>query len=170
MSRLVAYHLVNGVMNRIEVKVFEFFAKSNLSQSKEKQIRYNLLSFSEDEHIVILNKILTYICVSGNESTFDFLFKFILTVNGFNVISRMNFDMIKDYQDERITCLKVMKSANNEEDIRSGVFPLLKNDHVQNFLYQLITNVNMPPHFAPLYLYFLKSFRKKGGSKRYLHA
>lgn len=139
--------------------------KVSFDYGEEKQIRYNLLSFSEDDQIIILNKILTYICASGNESAFDFLFKFILSVNDFNVISNINFDLVKDYHDERIACLKAMKFVNGEKGVVTEILPLLENEHVQNFIYHLISNINMPSHFAPLYLYFLKDCRKKGAQK-----
>lgn len=128
---------------------------------KDDFFRNNLLLFNEDEQIIITNKIITYLSASGNLSILDFMCSLVLLVNNFDVISKINFDVLNEYSDDRIFCLSKMKQTDKEDDVLREVIPLLENEGVKKYIYKVISSVNMSPHFAPLYLFYLKEFRKK---------
>lgn len=123
------------------------------------------LSFSSSDSETILNNLIKYIQITENPNAFRFLYDFILMSLEYKSLIKIDFSSLTSFNDKKIYCLIEITKAKSKEDVISNILPLLSDNEVFAYIYELSFSINLPNYFLPVYIFYLKKFRETNSFK-----
>ncbi len=122
--------------------------------------------FNKTDKKTIINSILNYISITENESALNLLLEFLLDCRDYESWCDLNWNLLDKYAHPQIMCLKEITNSTVEQNIIDKFLPLLGDKEVDEYIYRVLFNENMPKTILPLYVHYLKKYRKESNQDR----
>ncbi len=107
---------------------------------------------------IILEKLIEYIDFTGNRSAFKYLYDIVLYNSNFSTLVNCSWNRLIKFGEQRIALLAALSNVTTK-NIKETILPMLEDNDLCEFTFQLIQSLAFPEGFTPIYLYLLKKYR-----------